>query len=66
LTLARVRELSSHIALPPGMDLLEKLIEIGSFDVQKMTLFESQLYPSGAIYTSLCELPLKLKEGVRS
>lgn len=62
LTLARVKELPRHLVLPPGTDPSEKLIEIGCFEVQRMTLFESQLCPTGAVYAPLCELPFKLWE----
>ncbi len=60
LTLARIKERARDIgrALAAGR-LLEQTAPIGTAMVNAITLMKSELKPSGAVYTKLCEALLK-------
>ncbi len=60
LTLARIKERSRDIgrALAAGR-LLEQVTPVGTVTVNAVALMKSELKPSGAVYTKLCEAPLK-------
>jgi len=60
LTLARIKERSRDIGRALAVDrLLEQAVPIGSVTVNAIALMKSELKPSGAVYTKLCEVPLK-------
>ncbi len=60
LTLARIKERSRDVgrALSRG-GLLEQDMKPGALAVDAVCLMQSELRPSGAVYTELCRLPLK-------
>jgi 2'-5' RNA ligase len=59
LTLARIKERSREAgrALAAG-GMLEQAAPVGSVDVGAVAVMKSELRPSGAVYTKLCEVPL--------
>jgi 2'-5' RNA ligase len=60
LTLARIKERSRDIgrALAAG-GMLERMTPVGTVMVNAIALMKSELKPSGAVYTKLCEASLK-------
>jgi 2'-5' RNA ligase len=60
LTLARIKERSRDIgrALAAGR-MLERAAPVGTVMVNALALMKSELKPSGAVYTKLCEASLK-------
>ncbi len=60
LTLARIKERSRDIgrALAAGR-MLEREAPVGAVTVNAIALMKSELKPSGAVYTKLCEVSLK-------
>lgn len=60
LTLARIKERSRDIGRALAADrMLERAAPIGTVMVNAIALMKSELKPSGAVYTKLCEVPLK-------
>lgn len=60
LTLARIKERSRDIGRALAADrMLERTAPIGTVMVNAIALMKSELKPSGAVYTKLCEAPLK-------
>jgi 2'-5' RNA ligase len=60
LTLARIKERSCDIGRALAVDrLLEQAVPIGTVTVNAIALMKSELKPSGAVYTKLCEVSLK-------
>ena len=60
LTLARIKERSRDVgrALAAGR-MLERAAPLGTVMVNAIALMQSELKPSGAVYTKLCEVSLK-------
>jgi 2'-5' RNA ligase len=56
LTLGRIKE--PYNAREMAKYLVGRRIESISFTVDEVSLFKSELRPTGAVYTSLCEAPL--------
>lgn len=60
LTLARIKERSRDIGQTLAVDrMLERAAPIGTVMVNAIALMKSELKPSGAVYTKLCEVSLK-------
>jgi 2'-5' RNA ligase len=60
LTLARIKERSRDIGRALAVDcMLERAAPIGTVMVNAIALMKSELKPSGAVYTKLCEVSLK-------
>lgn len=60
LTLARIKEQSRAIGRALAVDrMLERVAPIGTVMVNAIALMKSELKPSGAVYTKLCEVSLK-------
>jgi 2'-5' RNA ligase len=57
LTLGRVRSSHGKGALAAKIEKYREE-DVGTFQVERVTLFQSDLKPSGPVYTPLKELPL--------
>jgi 2'-5' RNA ligase len=57
LTLGRIRSSKGKASLAQGVENLRD-VEIGSYPVNEVYLFKSELKPSGAIYTKLQTFPM--------
>jgi 2'-5' RNA ligase len=66
LTLARINSNKTPAARPPALQPLREAIaglpelEFGSFVAASFYLYQSELRPSGSVYTELAELPFQL------
>src|SRR6185295_15589182 len=59
LTLARIKERSREVGKAlSSLGLLAKGRAMGTLPVNAVSLMRSELQPSGAVYTRLCEIPL--------
>jgi 2'-5' RNA ligase len=59
LTLARIKEQSRGVGQALAQsDVMQHAASAGALHVRALSLMESQLRPSGAVYTRLCEAPL--------
>jgi 2'-5' RNA ligase len=59
LTLARIKERSREVGkVLSSLGLLAKGRAMGTLPVNAVSLMRSDLQPSGAVYTRLCEIPL--------
>jgi 2'-5' RNA ligase len=60
LTLARVKEHARDVGRAlADSGVMQQLQSLGTFAVPAIALMKSELKPSGAVYTRLCEVPLK-------
>ncbi|MFQ5991506.1 MAG: RNA 2',3'-cyclic phosphodiesterase [Nitrospiraceae bacterium] len=60
LTVARIKERSREVGRAlTASGVMTKAVEIGSLAVSSVSVMKSELKPSGAVYTRLCEVSLK-------
>lgn len=58
MTLGRVRSPRGRMALAQALEK-NKEVEVGTFRVNEIFLFQSELKPTGAVYTKLRDLAMK-------